>query len=135
MPLQLHYDLITPIAWAVAPRTRQAYRWPCIVWTMWCVRTSPARRCEILLTRTGRVVGTIRDAHTRLPIANAAVHLLNPGNVVIAATTTAADGTYELTDITLGDYTLRVIGYPPMSARAVLNGAGNSSLDLHLGHP
>lgn len=95
----------------------------------------PARRCEIVLTRTGRVVGTIRDAHTEIPIANAAVHLLGPGNVVVAATTTAEDGTYELTDIVLGDYTLRVTGYPPMSARAVLNGAGNSSLDLHLEHP
>ncbi|MGY2062665.1 carboxypeptidase-like regulatory domain-containing protein, partial [Nocardia gipuzkoensis] len=90
---------------------------------------------DLVLTASARIVGTVRHDRTDRPISDARVALLTDAGTAIASTVTADDGTYFLDDVPPGAYLLQVTGYPPISARITVNGAGNPTLDLQLGHP
>ncbi|WP_245997622.1 MSCRAMM family protein [Nocardia pseudobrasiliensis] len=92
-------------------------------------------RCDLVLTASARIVGTVRHDRTDRPIPDARVTLLTDAGSAITATATAEDGSYVLDDVPPGAYLLQVSGYPPVSARITVNGAGNPILDLQLGHP
>ena len=76
---------------------------------------------------TGDLTGTVREATRATPIADATV---TAGN---RQTTTAADGSFELSDIPVGDVTLNVSapGYEPLEqAVSVQEGANQRDLQL-----
>jgi MFS family permease len=93
-----------------------------------------AEPCELVLTPSAGIVGTVRHHGTDRPIADAWVALLDIDGSQIATTITDVDGTYVLADLAPGEYTVRVSGYPAVSVPLTLDGEREPSLDLHLGH-
>ncbi|MFG2139975.1 MFS transporter [Streptomyces sp. NPDC048650] len=84
--------------------------------------------------RTGAIVrGTVRGPGGR-PLADAAVTLLESGTVT-GHTITGPDGAFAFSDLTGGQYTLSVSGYPPQAAPIALTGGADEILDLDLAQP
>lgn len=96
------------------------------------IGTSAGTRHDVTLTPAGTLAGTVRHGHTGQPVADAHITLLNADGIPVASTLTTADGTYTLTDLTPGAYTLVAAGYPPVSATAMLDSADTPVLDLEL---
>ncbi|WP_220187976.1 carboxypeptidase-like regulatory domain-containing protein, partial [Pseudonocardia pini] len=61
---------------------------------------------EVQLVRSSTVAGTVRDAAGE-PVAEAALDLLQDGELVGSATT-AADGGYRFAELAAGEYTVAV---------------------------
>ena len=55
---------------------------------------------------SGSISGTVINAVTQLPIANATVHAFRPGSNCGGMARTAADGTYTILHLLLGNYTV-----------------------------
>jgi MFS family permease len=89
---------------------------------------------EVVLSPAARVAGTVRARDGR-PVADARITLLGPDGTPVAAARTAEDGSYALTDLAVGAYTLLASGYPPAAAPVALDGAVRTGVDLVLGHP
>ncbi|MCH5675891.1 carboxypeptidase-like regulatory domain-containing protein [Streptomyces sp. CME 23] len=92
-----------------------------------------ATRQDVTLHPAGTVAGTVRHARTGRPVADARITLLDADGVLVASARTADDGTYTLTDLTPGAYTLVAGGHPPASATVTLDSADTPSVDLDLG--
>ncbi len=85
----------------------------------------PTVQHDLRLAPFGRILGSA-SASTHGPVADAPVTLTDAAGVPITSAITAADGSYELTDVPPGEYTLLATGYPAVSARVVLDEAENS---------
>ncbi|MEV2191053.1 carboxypeptidase-like regulatory domain-containing protein [Streptomyces phaeochromogenes] len=77
---------------------------------------------DLALTAVCGVHGIVRHAHTDRPVPHAQITLLNAHGDVVTTSTTSANGTYTLKDLTPGPYTVVASGHPPVSA------------DIHLGN-
>jgi EmrB/QacA subfamily drug resistance transporter len=84
-------------------------------------------------TLAGTVRGTVRDRDGR-PLSDARITLLDAASNVIAARSTADDGTYCFNGLTDTEYALIASGYAPVTASISLNGNTHNSFDLVLGH-
>jgi MFS family permease len=90
-------------------------------------------RQDVILHLAATLAGTVRHAGTGRPVADARVTLLDAAGALVASARTADDGTYTLTDLTPGAYTLVAGGHPPASATVTLDSADTPSVDLDLG--
>ncbi|MEU0409135.1 carboxypeptidase regulatory-like domain-containing protein [Streptomyces griseorubiginosus] len=95
---------------------------------------TPARH-DVTLHPAGALTGTVRQSRTGRPLADARVTLLNADGVPVASVLTADDGTYTLTDLAPGAYTLVAAGYPPVASTVVCGAAEALAVDLDLAQP
>jgi MFS family permease len=104
--------------------------------TTLAVGSTPVSHDLVMLTGpktlAGTVRGTVRDRDGR-PLSDARVTLLDAASNVIAARSTADDGTYCFTGLSGKEYALIASGYPPVTASISLNGNSHNSFDLVLG--
>ena len=99
------------------------------------VEASGSARHDLTLHPAGALTGTVRQGRTGRPLADARVTLLNADGVPVASVVTTDDGTYTLTDLAPGAYTLVAAGYPPAASRLTLGHADAATLDLDLAQP
>ncbi|WUB50205.1 carboxypeptidase regulatory-like domain-containing protein [Streptomyces griseorubiginosus] len=99
------------------------------------VEASGGARHDLTLHPAGALTGTVRQGRTGRPLADARVTLLNADGVPVASFVTTDDGTYTLTDLAPGAYTLVAAGYPPVASRLTLGHADAATLDLDLAQP
>lgn len=73
--------------------------------------------------------GKITDAETKAPLASANILLNNPDSALVKGTTSSKTGTFHLTELRAGVYTLLIkyIGYKDFTQEIVLK---NNSIDL-----
>jgi MFS family permease len=90
---------------------------------------------DLTLAPAARVAGVARRAGSRLPLADVRVTLLGTDGRTLATATTGEDGTFALTDLPSGDFTLVAGGYPPATTQVTVDHRDASALDLWLGHP
>lgn len=96
---------------------------------------SDATRHDVTLKPAGSLAGTVRHGRTGRPVADARIILLNADGIPVASAITTRDGTYTLTDLIPGAYTLVATGYPPVSSAVTLDSADTPSIDLELTQP
>ncbi|HEU4456030.1 MAG TPA: TonB-dependent receptor [Longimicrobium sp.] len=96
-------------------------------------RVGGAQEARTPVARAGSVHGTIVDAQSALPLADATV-VLEAGARVERTARTGADGIYRFGGLGEGRYRLRVqrIGYRPWSVEVVLRGPAESSVSVGL---
>jgi uncharacterized surface anchored protein len=88
--------------------------------------------CTVTLQPVGMLAGTVRHGPTGRPVADARITLLDADGIPVATATTTGDGTYTLTGLTPGAYTLVAGGYPPVATTVALRGADATTVDLEL---
>nr|WP_268248606.1 carboxypeptidase-like regulatory domain-containing protein [Streptomyces brasiliensis] len=93
----------------------------------------PARH-DVTLTPHAGLAGTVRHALTGRPLPDARLTVLNAEGGVVATATTTADGTYTLSGLPPGTYTLVAGGYPAVAAGVTLQARATGNVDLELGH-
>ncbi|MEW2292929.1 MFS transporter [Streptomyces sp. NPDC006743] len=76
--------------------------------------------------------GTVRHPDSGRPLAGARVTVLGAGGEPVDAATTAPDGTYTVTGLAPGAYTVTTDGGPPLSAEVVV-GDGATTVHADLG--
>jgi EmrB/QacA subfamily drug resistance transporter len=88
---------------------------------------------NFMLDATGSVAGHVRDAAGR-PRGGVSVTIIDARGEVVAVAITGPDGSYELTDLNPGDYTLTAIsvGSKPAAYGVQLTNAGRTELDIDL---
>ena len=76
------------------------------------------------------VEGTVTDAQTNQPIGGATISI-----DYVLTTTTAADGTFKLTNVPPGpfDYTVDASGYARAAGSGVATTTGAQTLDIRMG--
>lgn len=94
--------------------------------------------CDLCLTGTGSLTGTVRRADGQ-PVEDARVVLKDADGHEVASVRTGADGSYAFGNLYAGSYTLLTMGYPPFPATvrvteggALDDGEGGSPLELTL---
>jgi RND superfamily putative drug exporter len=93
-------------------------------------------RCDLRLTGTGSLTGTVRRADGE-PVEDARVELKDADGQEVAAVTTGKDGTYAFGNLYPGRYTLLTMGYPPFPATVRIGEGdddGDGSVDLELSY-
>ncbi len=86
--------------------------------------------------QTGSLSGRVTNAEDNKPLDRAVIRVLLPNGAAIATGNTRADGTYRLTDVTPGTYSVRIaaVGFGPHDATGVSIQAGQTAtIDAALG--
>ncbi|WP_216897903.1 MFS transporter [Nocardia alni] len=91
--------------------------------------------CDLVLPHAARIDGVVRHNRTDNPIPGARITLLAGDGTVVANAVADDTGTYALTDLVPGDYTLCASGYPPVSGTVTIDGLREPYLDLHFDTP
>ncbi|MFJ2957270.1 MMPL family transporter [Streptomyces sp. NPDC087270] len=92
--------------------------------------------CDLVLTGTGSLTGTVRRADGG-PVEDAKVVLRDADGHQVAEARTAEDGSYAFANLYPGSYTLLTMGYPPFPATVRLTDHerdGDGDVDLELAH-
>ncbi|WP_146088284.1 MMPL family transporter [Actinacidiphila yanglinensis] len=94
--------------------------------------------CDLVLTGTGSLTGTVRRANGA-PVEDAKVVLRDADGHQVAEVRTGKDGSYAFANLYPGSYTLLTMGYPPFPATVRLTdgeegGDGDGDVDLELSH-
>jgi hypothetical protein len=97
-------------------------------------RAGAAQEARSALQHAGAVHGTIVDAQSALPLADATVVLEPAGGRGGRTARTGADGVYRFGSLAEGRYRLRVqrIGYRPFTVEVALRGPAESSVSVGL---
>ncbi|HEY1485278.1 MAG TPA: MFS transporter, partial [Micromonosporaceae bacterium] len=85
---------------------------------------------DVILSGSAGLVGTIRSSNGE-PVARAMVTVTDAGGEVVTARATNVAGTYSITDLVAGDYTLVVTasGYRPTALLVTIPTAGKAEQD------
>jgi len=86
------------------------------------------------LAAHARLEGTARTA-AGTAIPGARIVLLDADGNTVAVTTTGPDGSYALTGLPAGDYTVVGSGYPPAASTFTITSGGPHQHEVQLGHP
>ncbi|MEU6478568.1 MFS transporter [Streptomyces sp. NPDC047017] len=89
---------------------------------------------DIVLDPAGALRGTVRHQETGRPVPDARVTLLNGRGEVVDSVTTGTDGTYALTGLAPGAYTVIAGGAPPHATEVVVGDGGTVEADLGPDH-
>jgi hypothetical protein len=90
---------------------------------------------DVELPASGRVAGTVLTANGEQPFAGAQVTLTNEVGTEIAAAATGPDGSFTLSDVPSGRYTLVASGYRPGVAALPAGDGRTRQADITLAHP
>ncbi|GII21552.1 MFS transporter [Planosporangium mesophilum] len=93
-----------------------------------------SHRVDVVLRSNATAGGTVREARTGQPVADASVMLVDGYGNVAGTAVTGADGRYEFRDLLPGGYTVTASGYAPVAARIDLVG-DRVERDVTLGGP
>ena len=96
--------------------------------------TPPAQRAAIV--STGSIRGRVVNATTHAPISGASVAVFPVAGgsaAPIAATTTVANGSFQLRGLPPGRYVarMRIIGFRPIEVRSIVIAQNGADVDLH----
>jgi EmrB/QacA subfamily drug resistance transporter len=88
---------------------------------------------DVILSGSAGLVGTVRNTAAE-PVARATVTVTDAGGEVITARATNVAGTYSISDLVAGDYTLVVTapGYRPTALLVTVPTAGKAEQDVEL---
>jgi RND superfamily putative drug exporter len=96
-----------------------------------------AAECDLSLTGTGTLAGTVRRADGE-PVEDARVVLKDADGHEVATVVTGKDGGYSFGNLYPGRYTLLTMGYPPFPATVRIGEGGDDdgdgSVDLELSY-
>ncbi len=87
-----------------------------------------------MLTGNGTLSGQVTAAASGRPVPEASVVAVDEAGVVVATTSTGADGRYAFPGLLPGVYTVTASGYPPVAGRVELAG-DRTTHDITLGRP
>ncbi|HSA56473.1 MAG TPA: TonB-dependent receptor [Gemmatimonadaceae bacterium] len=87
------------------------------------------------LAQTGSITGSVTEAAAGQPVNGARVQAVSPGGTAVAATLSRSDGTYRLTGLAAGTYTVRAIriGFAPGQVpNVVVTDGGTATANVQL---
>ncbi len=89
---------------------------------------------DVEVPENGSLRGTVHGSDSGLPVAHAAVAVLDHGGMVMASVRADELGRYEIDALTPGEYTVVASGYGPAARAVVVQPVVGQTFDLALGH-
>lgn len=89
---------------------------------------------DVELAAQARLEGIARTV-SGAAVPDARVMLIDPDGNAVAVTTTGPDGTYEISNLARGEYTVIASGYPPVAGKLTIAAGKPHYYEVQLGHP